>query len=85
MRTQSIDTSPEAERGQIELIRQASVSKRFSITEAWSQFLVEANRQGIRQRHPDASEVEIGLIFIANNYGQALADKVRVELARRKQ
>lgn len=85
MRTQSKDTTPEAERVQIELIRQAPISKRFAIMEAWSQFLVEANKQGIRQRHPDASEEEVGLIFVANNYGQELADRLRTDLARRKQ
>ncbi len=85
MRTQSADTSPEAERIQIELIRKAPITKRFSLLEAWSGFLIEANKQGIRQNHPGASEEEIALIFIANNYGQVLADKVRADLARRKQ
>lgn len=85
MRTQSTDTSVEAERIQIELIRKAPIAKRFALLESWSQFLIEANRQSIRQNHPDASEEEIGLIFVANNYGQALADKLRADLARRKQ
>jgi hypothetical protein len=84
MRTQSKDTSPEAERVQIELIRKASLSKRFTIMEAWSQFLIEANKQNIRRNHPDLSEQEIGLIFVANSYGQALADRLRVDLAGRK-
>ena len=83
MRTQSSDTSPEAERFQIELIRQAPITKRIELMEAWSQFLIETNKQGIRERHPDASEKEVGLIFIANNYSQDLADKVRAYLARR--
>jgi hypothetical protein len=84
MRTQSMDTSPEAERVQIELIRKASPAKRFAIMEAWSQFLIEANKQSVRRNHPDLGEEEIGLIFVANNYGQALADRLRSDLARRK-
>lgn len=84
MRTQSADTSPEAERVQIELIRKAPITKRIALMEAWSQFLIEANKQGIRERHPGASEEEINLIFVANNYGQDLADKVRAYLARRR-
>jgi len=84
MRTQSMDTSPEAERVQIELLRKASPAKRFAIMQAWSQFIIEANRQGIRKTHPDASEEEIALIFAARNYGQELADKLRADLARRK-
>lgn len=85
MRLQSMDTSPEAERVQIELMRNASVSKRFAIMEAWSQFLIEANRYSIRQQYPNVSEEEINLIFVARNYGQALADGLRADLARRKQ
>jgi hypothetical protein len=84
MRTQSMDTSPEAERVQIELIRKVSVTKRFAIMEAWSKFLIEANKNSIRRNHPDLSEEEIGLIFVANNYGQALADQLRTNLTRRK-
>ena len=56
MKTQSMDTTPEAERVQIELIRKASIAKRFTIMEAWSQFLIEANKQSIRRNHPDLSE-----------------------------
>jgi len=84
MRTQSMDTSPEEEQVLIELIRHASPVRRFAMMEAWSQFLIEANKQGIRDTHPEASEEEVGLIFVANNYGQELADKVRAYLIRRK-
>ena len=52
--------------------------------EAWSQFLIEANKQGIRKNRPDLSEEEVGLTFVANNYGQALADQLREDLSRRK-
>jgi len=79
-----MDTIPEAERVQIELIRKSSPAKRFTIMEAWSQFLIEANKQGIRKNRPDLSEEEVGLIFVANNYGRALADQLREDLSRRK-
>ena len=85
MRTQSMDTSPEAERVQIELIRKAPLTKRIALMEAWSQFLVEANKQSIRQKHQDASEEEIGLIFVEIHYGKKLADGLRIALVRRKQ
>ena len=83
MRTQSEDTSPEMERVQIELIRKAPITKRFAIMQAWSQFLIEANKQRIHKDHPDASEEEVALIFVARHYGQALADGLRADLARR--
>jgi hypothetical protein len=85
MLTQSSDTSPEIERVQIELLRKASLQKRFAITEAWSEFIREVARQGIRRDYPDASEEEVSLILVARLYGQPLADKVRAYLARRKQ
>ena len=81
MRTQSMDTSPEAEHVQIELIRKASIAKRFTIMEAWSQFLIEANKLSICRNHPDLSEEEVGLIFVANNYGQALANRLPDDLS----
>ena len=84
MRTQSMDTSPEAERVQIELIRKAPLTKRIALMEAWSQFLIEANKQSIRQAHPNASEEEVRLIFVEMHYGKKLADGVREALARRK-
>ena len=83
MRTQSEDTSPEIERVQIELIRKASVSKRFAIMQAWSQFLIEANKQRIRKDHPGVNEQEVALIFVARNYGQALADRLSADLISR--
>ncbi|MEO8954108.1 MAG: hypothetical protein ABI396_14930 [Ktedonobacteraceae bacterium] len=78
MRTQSSDTSPEAERVQIELIRKAPITKRVALMAELSQFLIEAHKQGIRQTHPNANEKEVGLIFVANNYSQTLADKLKV-------
>ena len=83
MRTQSEDTSPEMERVQIELIRKSTSAKRFAIMQAWSQLLMEANKQHIRKDFPGASEEEISLIFVARHYGQALADALRTDLARR--
>lgn len=83
MRTQSSDTSPEAERVQIALIRQAPVSKRFALVRSLSRVLIDANRQRMRQDHPDLSEKEIALIFVAHNYGQALADRLHAWLEKR--
>ncbi|HVB62773.1 MAG TPA: hypothetical protein VNE61_16390 [Ktedonobacteraceae bacterium] len=77
MRTQSPDTSPQAERVQIELFRQASISKRFAIMGAWSQLLIEANKESIHRQYPNADEKEIGLIFVARHYGQDVADKLQ--------
>jgi hypothetical protein len=85
MRTQSSDTNPEIEQVQIALLRQAPLTKRFAMIEAWSQFIIEAAREGIRREHPAASEQEIALLLVARQYGQSVADGVRVHLSRRRE
>ena len=84
MRTQSMDTSPEAERVQIELIRKASPEKLFSLVRSLSQSLILMNRQTLRKLHPEMSEEELALMFVELNYSKELADHVRADLKRRK-
>ncbi len=52
---------------------------------AWSQFIVDAAKQGIRREYPQANEQEVALILVARQYGQIIADGVRAHLARRTQ
>ena len=85
MRTQSMDTSPEAERVQIELIRKAPPAKRFGLARSLSQSLIQASRQTIRRLHPELSQEELDLLFIELYYGKDLADRVRADLKRRKE
>jgi hypothetical protein len=84
MRTQSMDTSPEAERVQIELLRKASPAKKFRLVNSLSQTMIEVSRRNIRQLHPDASEEELALLCVELYYGKELSDRVRADLARRK-
>jgi hypothetical protein len=80
----SRDTSPEVERFQIELMRQAGPTRRFALARSLSQFTLELTRRSIRRRHPDASEEEIGLIVLSLYHGRELAEQVRAHLARRR-
>ncbi len=84
MRTQSMDTSPEAERVQIELIRKASPAKLFGLVRSLSRTMIQASRDNIRRLHPDANEEELALIFLELYYGRELADRVWADLERRK-
>ncbi|MFL5625587.1 MAG: hypothetical protein ACJ788_08325 [Ktedonobacteraceae bacterium] len=84
MRTQSMDTSPEAERVQIELLRKASPAKRFGLARSLSQSLIQASRQTIKRLHPELSQEELDLLFIEFNYGKDLANRVRADLERRR-
>src|SRR6266568_8965705 len=85
MRTQSADTSPEMERVQIELLRKAPITQKFAMVESWSQFILEASRQGIRREYPEMSEEEVALILVARQFGQPFAEKIRAVLIGRRQ
>src|SRR5262249_43275573 len=49
MRTQSMDTSLEAEREQIELLRKASPAKKFGFVNSLSRTMIEASRRNLRR------------------------------------
>lgn len=83
MRTQSPDTSPEAERVQIELLRKAGEARRFELMRSMSKSVTQWSRESIRQRYPEANEEELAVHFVALCYGQKLADGLQAELARR--
>jgi hypothetical protein len=79
----SMDTHPEIEKKQIELLRQAPTTKRFALMSAWSRFIRGAARENIRKDHPEASDQEIELMLVARLYGDELAEKVRKYLVER--
>lgn len=85
MRTQSSDTSPEAERVQINLLRQAGVARRFQLFSSLNKSAIQWSRASIRKAHPEASEDELAILFVALCYGQRLADGLRTDLAQRRQ
>ena len=76
------DTDPEAERVHIELLRAASPSKRLRLAFSLSRTAMSLARDGLARAFPGASPEEIGLRFVALNYGPELADEVRRHLAR---
>ncbi|MCA9758677.1 MAG: hypothetical protein KDA27_22985 [Candidatus Eisenbacteria bacterium] len=58
---QSPDTDPDAERIQIERLREMTYADRFALLESLVQMSDQLSRAGIRLRYPDADEREIGL------------------------
>jgi len=83
MRSQSPDTDPQAEKVQIELIRNSSVSRRISKARSLSQTTMYLSRRAIQRRNPFLSEREVDLAFIANHYGENLAKRLRVYMERK--
>lgn len=82
MITQSSDTAPEAEKVQIELIRQSSVSRRIAIVRSLSQTAMYLSRRAIRRANPSLSEREVDLAFVAYHYGDDLAERLRSYMER---
>jgi hypothetical protein len=83
MRTQSVDTHPDAERIMIELIRNSPMSKRFRLVQSLTQSAFWANVHAWQERHCGASEQEAAVHVLSYSYGLGLAQHVRVALERR--
>jgi hypothetical protein len=84
MMSQSPDTTPQAEKVQIELIRKASVSKRISKARSLSQTAIYLSQRAIKRANPFLSEQEADLAFVASHYGQNLAERLRLYLEQRR-
>ena len=83
MITQSSDTTPEAEKIQIELLRKATISRRMSIVRSLSQTVMYLSRRAIKRANPSFTEREVDIAFVANHYGQDLAERLRIYLKQR--
>jgi hypothetical protein len=80
VKTQSRDTHPEMERAQFEILRKMSVAQRVELGRGLTKIALRSARRAIEEDHPGAREDEIALIFIAQNYGQEIADNIRTHL-----
>jgi hypothetical protein len=82
MKTQAIDTHPEAEGIQIELLRQAGVPRRAALMCSLSQAVIELSRRAVQRAHPTASLGQVLLIWVGLHYGQDLAQRVGAYIER---
>jgi hypothetical protein len=80
---QSPDTTPEAEKVQIDLIRKSSISRRMSIVRSLSQTVIYLSRRSIRRSKPCLSKRELDIAFVSNHYGQELAERLRLYLEKK--
>lgn len=83
MRPLSIDTDPEAERVQLDLLRRAGPDRRLALALSLSQTTLALARDALRRRYPEATERELALRFVATHYGEALARDLEAFLASR--
>ena len=77
------DTTAEAERVQVELLRAAPVSRRLQLALSLTVTAINAARRGIARADALTSRVERDLRFVEVHYGRELACAVRAELIRR--
>lgn len=67
------DTSAEAERVQIELLRRAGETRRFALCRSLTETVVALSRRALRERMPGASDAEVLVRWVAIHYGERLA------------
>jgi hypothetical protein len=76
MRTQSADTHPDAERVQIELLRQAAIARRVGLVRSLSQTTMWLAWRAIQRAHPGASDAQVACTFASLHYGQTVGDRL---------
>jgi len=62
---------------QIEMLRRLSPQERLDRLNMWSKATLELAWRGLQNANPQATEQELGLLFVAVHYGQPLADRLR--------
>ncbi len=80
MRTQSIDTHPDAEKVLISLLRKASIREKFSLVRSLTQTTIQLSKRAIARANKNLNEEQINLIFISLHYGNDLAERVKKHL-----
>ncbi|MGD0383970.1 MAG: hypothetical protein ABSA77_10635 [Thermoguttaceae bacterium] len=71
------DTHPDAEKVQVELMRQASVADRVAIMRSLTNLGIRMSRQAIAEAHPEFSHREVALYWVELHYGKQLAEELR--------
>lgn len=72
-----LDTRPEAAAVQLGLLRQASVGRRAALARSLSATVIDLSRRALRDTMTAASEAEVMNRWLALNYGEDLARRVR--------
>lgn len=79
----SADTSPDAERVQVALLRAAPVARRLHLALGLSATVIGLARRALARAYPRASARELDLQFVQVHYGADVATGLRADLERR--
>lgn len=71
------DTAPDAERVQLQLLREKTPSERAALALGLTSQVIRAAKRAIARAHPEFTERQVGHKFIELSYGPDLADAVR--------
>jgi hypothetical protein len=77
------DTTAEAHRVQIELLRKATVAERIAKARSLTAMAVGLSRRAIARAHPHWTPREVELKFVELHYGKQLAAELRTFLEER--
>lgn len=77
------DTTPDAERVQVALLREASIPRRLGRAFGLSATVIGLARRALVRAHPFASPRDLALRFVELHYGADLAAGLREDLERR--
>ncbi len=81
--TRPSDTTEDAERVQVDLLRAVPAPRRLQMAFALSATMMGLARRALVRARPSASSEEIDLWFVEVHYGRELADALRLDLRRR--
>jgi len=79
------DTSPDADRVQVALLRQAGAAGRFRKMASLSHSVMLLSKRAVARRNPGLSSFEKAMAFVSLHYGAELERKVRQFLTARGQ
>jgi hypothetical protein len=77
------DTHPDAERVQIDLLRQMSGAQRIARWRAHNAMVIGLSRQGVARANPRLDEDEVSLLWVEYTYGKDMAVGLRHDLRSR--
>jgi hypothetical protein len=77
MKPQSLDTSIETEKVQVELLRNSSIAKRLALARMLTNSTRKMAKNAIKKCNPGKSQRELDLIFVEVVYGKELAEQLR--------
>ena len=80
----SADTDPEAERVQLQLLREATVEKRLALAFSLTRMVMGLAWRSVQEAYPNADDDELRVRFVARVYGNELAEGLRRDLERRR-